>query len=328
MLYLIKEVLDMSVRMRGWIINTEDLTEKLLDTLAENGINELGIHPGGGRAAGRLLDETARVWETEKYRALLKKARALGIKAELEAHVLSRLLPRELFGAHPDWFRADETGTRVNDFNLCVSSEEALACVSDRAYETAKRFATDSHRYAFWPDDVNGYFCKCPACRELSVSDQALLITNAILRGVRHFDPQGIVGYLAYYETMSVPTRVKPLPGVYLEYAPIDRDSSKPIYAPENAHCAAGIRPLLDFFGTENARVLEYWVDNSRFSDWKRPPKPMTLNEDVMRRDVEYYTSLGFIDMTSFACFLGEDYRALYGEPPIPRYAGILRERK
>ena len=69
---------------------------------------------------------------------------------------------------------------------------------------------------------------------------------------------------------------------------------------------------------------MEYWIDNSRFSNWTKPPKHMTLNEEVMRKDVAFYRELGFESLTSFACYLGEDYYTLYGEPPVQRYGEIL----
>lgn len=71
--------------------------------------------------------------------------------------------------------------------------------------------------------------------------------------------------------------------------------------------------------------MLEYWVDNSRFSNWTKPPQHMALNEAVMAQDVAFYKEMGFESLTSFACYLGDDYVALHGEPPIRRYGEILR---
>ena len=309
----------------GYIINTEDLSSSLIKRLAKAGINELGIHPGGGRAAGRLLNEAREKWQNAEYQALLKEARGSGLYVGLEAHVLSVLLPRSEFDAHPEMFRMDESGKRMNDFNMCVSSQNALELISKNAAELARLFRSNTHRYAFWPDDVTGYACHCPECLKLSVSDQALLITNAIARGVRSVDPEAKVPYLAYYETLDCPVSVKPEEGVYLEYAPIDRDSQKPINSPENARVYSKIEPLMKFFGAENSRVLEYWIDNSRFSDWTRPPKPLTLDAEVMRKDMEVYKASGFEDFTSFACFLGSDYEEMYGIYDVTEYAQILR---
>lgn len=321
-------VIDMIARNRGWIINCCDLTEKLVDALADAGINELGIHPGGGADAGRLLEETLLFHDRPETQALYRRAAEKGITVEYDIHALSRLLPREEFARHPEWFRMDENGCRAADNNMCPSCEEALRLVSENSEKLARALRTNTHRYAYWTDDIDNKQCRCEKCGNLSPADQTLIITNAILRGLRRADPQAIIGYLAYQDTLSVPEHVLPDEGVYLEYAPIRRNSSRPIDdpdCPENAEQTAPLEALLRFFGTKNARVLEYWVDNSRFSQWKRPPRRMDFNAEVMRRDVAYYKSMGFEDMTSFACFLGEDYIELYGEPPIAEYAAVLK---
>lgn len=310
--------------MHGWIINTEDLNEKLIRSLSSAGINELGIHPGGGKAAPALMRETLEKWKTPEYHKLISLAESLGITVEFDAHVLGYMLPPEEFDRHPDWFRMDESGARVPDHNMCVSNDEALEFISEKARETARLVRTNTHRYPFWPDDVTKSFCKCEKCRKLSPADQALIISNAFLKGIKKEDPEALVPFLAYYETLAVPQSVKPENGVYLEFAPIGRNSDLPINDEGNSGEAGTLPELIKFFGTGNSRVLEYWVDNSRFSNWTRPPKPMTLNAEVMRKDVEYYRFMGFCDMTSFACFLGDDYIELYGEPPIDEYGSIL----
>jgi hypothetical protein len=44
----------------------------------------------------------------------------------------------------------------------------------------------------------------------------------------------------------------------------------------------------------------------------------------VLRADAAYYADLGFESVTSFGCFLGEEYRLLHGEPPVQAYGDIL----
>ena len=79
-------------------------------------------------------------------------------------------------------------------------------------------------------------------------------------------------------------------------------------------------------FGKKDAMALDYWVDNSLFSGWKLPPKEFRFREDVCRADVEGYLSLGFSSVTSFGCFLGENYRALWGDADLDEYYRILLE--
>ena len=77
----------------------------------------------------------------------------------------------------------------------------------------------------------------------------------------------------------------------------------------------------MDVFGTKNAKVLDYWTDNSLFSGWKYPPKPFALNAEVMRKDVAFYRRLGFSSMTAFGCYFGKDYVDLHGVPELEAYA-------
>jgi hypothetical protein len=65
-------------------------------------------------------------------------------------------------------------------------------------------------------------------------------------------------------------------------------------------------------------------MDNSLFSGWKRPPKEFHLNPVTCAADVAQYRKLGFDSITSFGCFLGEDYRDLYGDADLSEYDRIL----
>ena len=84
------------------------------------------------------------------------------------------------------------------------------------------------------------------------------------------------------------------------------------------ANCA---RELSSFFGTGNGKVLEYWLDNSKYSGWVKPPKKLSPDPSVIARDLDFYDSLGFRTVTTFACFLGPDYEALWGKPDLGGYA-------
>lgn len=212
---------------------------------------------------------------------------------------------------------------------MCLANPDALDYLSYRAQMLATQLWTGSHRWYFWPDDVSGYSCHCSHCQKLSASDQALKITNAIAKGIRKFDPEGQTAFLAYQDTTAVPTTVEPEEGVFLEFAPIWRDHERPIAdftCEKNAHEIRNISELISFFGTKNSQVLEYWMDNSLFSNWTKPPKYLELKQDVMKKDVEYYNDLGFEYATSFGCYLGADYRELHGTPPVLQYGKILKD--
>lgn len=309
------------VNRRGVVIHPHELDEKWLQTMAELNLNVLGLHPVGGPKADESLDALIR--SREQLRPLLERAKQMNITVEYEMHALSWLLPRALHGEHPEWFRMGEDGKRVPDFNICASNQGALDYLTDRARELASLLPTEDHLYYFWIDDVSGYRCHCPKCANLSASDQQLILVNAIQRGVRKSDPLGKTAYLAYLDAITVPENVQPEDGIFLEFAPFRRKTDVPISDPdcrENQREIASLEALLAFFGKEDAKVLDYWTDNSMFSKWTYPPQPFALNGEVMKQDVAYYEKLGFDSITAFACYLGKDYRDLYGCPELSGY--------
>ena len=77
------------------------------------------------------------------------------------------------------------------------------------------------------------------------------------------------------------------------------------------------VKRLLTFFGKKNSCVLEYWYDNSYFSGYKKPPKKLKVNNATIKEDLKFYLDLGFEQISSFACFLGEDYVELHKEPDL-----------
>ena len=314
-------------KRRGIIIHTEEFESTWLIRVRAAGLNTLGLHPVGGRNAHITLEEAVALHNLPYFRDLRARAAVQGIHIEYEAHAMRWLLPRSIFKFNPEWFRMDAQGNRVDDFNFCVSNQDALDYVAERTALLARLLDTGSDRYFFWPDDVTNCACHCPECRALSAGDQQLRMVNAMLRGLRQYNRNARLCYLAYHDAIACPKTVEPLEGVFLEYAPIKRNSHVPMDDPncaENQSEARSIRELLSFFGTRNSQVLEYWVDNSRFSNWTKPPKQMKLDAEVMRRDVEFYSNMGFESATSFGCYLGQDYRALYGEPEVQLYGEIL----
>lgn len=314
---------------RGIIIHPEELEWSWTERLQQARLNVLGLHPPGGVNAHITLEQALHHRLLPETQAIFSRLSHMGVEIEYEAHAMGWLLPRSLFAFKPDWFRMDENGKRIADFNLCPSQPEALAYVAARAEQLARLINVESERYFFWLDDVSNAACHCEKCRSLSVSDQQLLVVNAMLRGIRRYKASAKISYLAYHEAIAAPQKAEPLEGVFLEYAPFHRNAHRTLLdadCPENAQEAQSLRPLLAFFGVRDAQVLEYWMDNSMYSGWKKPPKPFRLDEAVMRADVCAYRSMGFASITSFGCYLGADYRALWGEPPVKRYGEILSE--
>ena len=312
---------------RGILIHPQDICMKWPDRLKAAGIHVLGFHPVGGQQAHLSLAAAVEGKDAPEMRAFVDALEKRDIAVEYEMHALRYLLPAELFDKAPEFFTMNEAGERYPGPNMCASSRAGLAYVADASRKLAKALPSQTHRYYFWLDDTATGGCQCPACRALSPSDQQTIILNAMLEGIRQVDPLGELAYLAYVSTLEPPRAVKPSEGLFLEYAPFHRDAHRPMADPASKENAAELKALpeiLKLFDPARAQVLEYWMDNSLYSGWKRPPRPFTLDEAVMAEDVAFYKGLGFGSITSFGCFLGPDYEALYGEPPLAAYGRIL----
>ena len=309
------------------LIHPEELTEKWIDRLSYAGVTTLGLHPRGGRAAEESLRDLLERLKTPEYRALLDYAADRGLEIAYEFHAAATLLPRSLFETHPEYFRMDREGNRLQKWNFCVSNEEALRIVAEKAAEIAGQLYRSGNRFYFWLDDGHDLSCHCPKCAQFSASDQQLLVLNAILRRIRKDRPEAKLAYLAYFDTLAVPTVVRPEPGIFLEYAPMEKYVAKGDDREEKIEREFEmIDPLLDFFGRADSRVLEYWYDNSMYSNWTKPPKRFEADRDAVLKDAAFYRKKGFAAVSSFGCFLGPDYEELYGEPDLSAFREACRD--
>ncbi len=291
--------------------------------MAANGIRTVGIHPVGGEKAELSLLDLMNRLKTQEYRSLFDYAAECGMGVEYEMHAARYLLPKEEFERHPEWFRQNKQGERIPDFNCCASSTEAVDYIAESAARLAKGLYRSTNRYFFWLDDGRDIYCHCPKCEKLSPSDQQLKILNHMLKRLKKDNENASLAYLAYCDTMQPPRSIVPEKGIFLEYAPYDRDFHAPIS--ENAQ-AETIRALLDFFGREGAKVLDYWYDNSYYSGYRKPPKALVPDKAVIDADIKFYTEVGFGDISGFACYLGEEYEELYGEPDISDIGELLEK--
>ena len=83
------------------------------------------------------------------------------------------------------------------------------------------------------------------------------------------------------------------------------------------------LKKLIDYFGKSDSKILEYWYDNSLFSDYKKPPKQLVTNNKMILKDFEFYKSFGVESISSFACYLGEDYVKLYPKPDFSAFGKL-----
>lgn len=304
------------------IIHPDELSVKWIERLKALGVDTLGIHSIGGTRAhehlSRMLDEQ----KNDAVKELFDLATENGLNIEYELHAASYLLPRTLFESHPEYFRVDENGQRTPNSNFCVSNREALELVSRRASELADTLCASSDKFYFWLDDGKDLHCHCDKCRELSPSDQQLLALNSMLEAIQEKRPNAKLAYLAYFTTTDAPKRIKPHKDIFLEYAPFEHDRKLSARVMSEAE-RENLERLFAIFGKKDSKILEYWYDNSMFSGWKKPPKAMSVDNEMIVDDASFYRELGFENIGSFACFLGSDYEQLHGEPDLSAFKNV-----
>ena len=293
---------------------------------ARAGLNTIALHHGSSPQI------VVRFIQSEAGQAFLSQCHQLGLEVEYELHALKELLPRGLFAQDPSLFRMDDRGDRTPDANCCVHSPRALEIIGENALNLSRVFRPTTGRYFLWGDDGQSW-CRCPKCRALSDSDQALVLENHLLRNLRRADRHATLAHLSYAKTLAAPTQVKPEPGVFLEYAPIRRRYDIP-YSQQNqtgdADSLASLDANLKVFPRHTAQVLEYWLDVSRFSNWRRPAVKLPWNRDAFIADLATYASRGIRNVTSFAAWIDADYAKLdHGLDFIREYgAGLAGQGK
>lgn len=299
------------------IIHPHELTDRWIALAKKLKLKRLSLHPEGGMDAHLSLQKMLDLLEDEDFRAKIDSLVDNGIEFGYEFHALSHLLPRELFDSHPEYFRVDKDGNRTTRGNFCFSNKEARAVICKNAVKLAKKLYRDCHEYYFWLDDSTKLGCHCEECQKLSFADHQLILMNEIVTELRKEIRDAKVCYLAYYEAVAIPETVKPTDGIFLEYAPFERYTQPDSFAFEGEYLKL-IHKLVDFFGKENSKVLEYWYDNSIY--YRRAGNklvPFVPNNEQILEDFKFYHELGFENLSSFACSLCDDYVKLFGHPDL-----------
>jgi len=261
--------------------------------------------------------------QSEQGRAILVQCERIGLEVEYNMHAMGMLLPRELFDKEPDLFRMDGQGLRQRDGNLCVHSERALEIAARNVAQLAGTFRPTTGRHYYWGDD-GASWCRCPKCAKLSDSDQALIVELRLLKALRETDPKARLAHLVYQDTLAAPREIRPAEGIFLEFAPFQRRHDLPLDDPANRQQIESLDENLKVFGARDAKVLDYWLDVSLFSDWKKPAVRLPFRKEVLAADLEVYRSRGIRHVSSFAVFADADYVSRFGPPPIEEYGRQL----
>lgn len=299
-------------KTRGVVLVPEDFSWRdWPERAAQAGLATLAIHHQNSSQA------VVTFVESEAGHDVLDRCRRLGLQVEYELHAMKELLPRKLFEKDRTLFRMNEKGERVADFNCCVHSSRALEILAENAVRLAEKLRPTTGRYFYWGDDGVPW-CRCPECRGLSEAEQALVVENHLVIALRKVDKKATLAHLAYHNTLEPPRQVKPHPAVFLEYAPIHRRYDVPYGDQTGPGVSDGLPTLdrnLEVFPRDTAQVLEYWLDVSRFSGWKRPAKRLPWNRDVFESDLRTYAARGIRHVTTFGAWLDAEYVKRFGEP-------------
>ena len=314
-------------KTRGVVLVPSDITTWNWPEQAKRaGLSTIGTHV--------VPHQVAEFVETDEGQAFLERCQSLGIEVEHELHAMRDLLPSELLKKAPEMFRMNEEGERVADANLCVHSRAAIDLVCGNAQKYARKLRPTTGRYFYWIGDGLP-MCRCRKCRELTDSDQALLLENQMLHALRQVDSRATLAHLAYLNTYHAPTKVKPQPGIFLEFAPIYRSYEIPLRQRDTQFRNYSHGQLLDHldanlevFGSDGAQVLEYWLDESRFWRHLKPPRPdrvkIPWDRSVFRADLETYAQRGIRHITTFAVMIDGVYIKHFGPPPLDEYGADL----
>jgi len=305
------------------IVHPRELTRYWVDLAKKMKLERVGIHPVGGMKAHESLKLLMEEMKDPFFREMVDELRGAGIRVGYSFHALSYLLPRELFEEHPEYFRMDQDGKRTTRGNFCFSNEKAREIICNHALRLAEELYGSDEEYDFWLDDATKLSCHCEECKKHSFATHQLRLMNEMVRVMRKKIPGARLSYLAYYEGVAVP-EILPEEGVFLEYAPFERYKTpeKFSFSPEYL---ALISSMVAHFGRENSKVLEYWYDNSIY--YRRAGNrlvPFQPNNERIREDFLFYRRLGFERLSSFACNLDDDYRALFGEAD---FSALLSEK-
>ena len=293
---------------------------------ADAGFDTLALHSGGRRHD--LLEALAE-FRTPEFRTRCANA---GLSLEYEEHAAETFLPSELRAAHPEYFACGEDGVRQSGERAgwCPSAPGMRERIADGAEKLARALRPSSRNYYFWGADSKECICRCLECAKFSRADLNVMNANMIAEGILRADPQARVALLAYTPgTFELPEKVVPHEALFLEFAPFHRHYDVPLSDPAdevNSRFRADLLKLLTFFPAERVHVLEYWLDVSYFSCWRRPLKKIGCPPEVMRRDLEFYYTLGIRNFATFAVMMDETYFAQFGDEELYACGRALNE--
>ena len=174
--------------IRGLVMVPETLTLENWPRRAKAaGLNTIALHhPESPQALLQYV-------KSDPGQTFLAQCATAHINLEFDFHAMRDLVPRELFARDPSLFRMDDEGQRTPVRNFCVHSPAALQTAAENAVKYAESLPPATQCYYFWSDACAAW-CRCPKCRELSDSDQLLIVENTLVAALRKAQPESQVG--------------------------------------------------------------------------------------------------------------------------------------
>ena len=116
---------------------------------------------------------------------------------------------------------------------------------------------------------------------------------------------------------------MKPEEGIFLEFAPFFRTWDQPLKNRDavgrdgkttHGEFLRMLEDNLKVFPAETAQVLDYWMDDSLYSGWKKPQVQVPWHRDVFLSDLETYASYGIRNITAYAIYVDDYYVKTFGD--------------
>ncbi len=238
-----------------------------------------GVFWEGKNADDFTNDEWLRFYAKLRFNALrheiddLPLAEELGLRLEVGGHDLSKLIAREHFHEHPEWYRMvqpiDFKGQRSNDLNYSVTNEEARSEVK-RNFRKELDALKGVHAVHIWADDLpGGGWCFSPTSRALSPADQSMLAMRSLAEVVEEDNLPLRIPVLAYHDTLFPGTQIDVSKECFLLFAPRERCYGHALNDPSckrnQFYCEALKDWMNKFEGVDDAHTFEYYFDQILF---------------------------------------------------------------
>ncbi|MGB7160468.1 MAG: DUF4838 domain-containing protein [Tepidisphaeraceae bacterium] len=159
--------------------------------------------------------------------ALTPELQKRGITIEVGGHGYENFLNAETdggkhFAEHPEWFGADEKGTRrkAKHFVFCTSNADAVAFVTTNFLAYVEK-RPEIQIFDFWPPD-GARWCACDGCAKLGdpPERQAKLVSH-VWREVAKVRPDLKMEAIAYSKLIEPPKTEKIDKNVLIDFCPI-----------------------------------------------------------------------------------------------------------